>query len=282
MQLIFCLLHAATFCDAFSIGYLPRSCNFPVKMRIQKTGCHVWVPILPEKVDFTNGAILTEVGVTKDAFQAFFSRIETSSYEGFKWELVDNKVFIYDMADTRHEVETGAFVVVFVGEAIRGRWVDDIIPLGSAQLRNPEPNQSDWQPDSSILPIRRLGPIGSHDKLCRYPTMVLEVASSETTDHVVSKAKTYLGPNTSVQIVLVLLIRPSEVGAVQLEVRKFERGQTANPWSCSFADPACLRAGDPAFQLQLPVALFKCITGLKISICRAEADGSALNHPLLT
>ena len=83
--------------------------------------------------------------------------------------------------------------------------------------------------------------------------MVLEVALSETTDHVVSKAKTYLGPNTSVQIVLVLLIRPSEVGAAQLEVRKFERGQTANPWSCSFADPACLRAGDPAFQLQLLV-----------------------------
>ncbi len=225
-------------------------------MQKTSTDSQIWVPKLPQKVNLSHGAILTEAGVTKDVFEAFFAKKETSSYAGYKWEMVDNKVYIYDMADTPHEGASGAFDLVFIEESIRGGWVNDIIPLKGATLRNPDPYKSDWQPDSSILPSLRGGPLGSHDKLRRYPTMVLEVASSETEDHVISKAKSYLGPNTSVQIVLVLLIRPTNIGADRLEVRKFERGRPlTNPWSCSFADPVCIRAGDPAFQLQLPVDL---------------------------
>jgi hypothetical protein len=257
--LLLCLLEVAAraaFCEAFSPGYVPFSIS--VKMLVQKTSTEsqIWVPKLPKKFDLSQGAILTEAGITKDAFEAFFAKQETSSYAGYKWEMVDNKVYIYDMADTPHERASGAFNLVFIEESIQGGRVDDIIPLQSAALTNPDPNMSDWQPDSSILPSLRAGPLGSHDKLLRYPTLVLEVASSEDDGHVISKAKSYLGPNTSVQIVLVLLLRPKKKGADRLEVRKFERGQPlTNPWSCSFGDPVCIRAGDPAFQLQLSVDL---------------------------
>ena len=100
--------------------------------------------------------------------------------------------------------------------------------------------------------------MGSTDCTALNPTMVLEVASFETDNHVKAEAAIeYLGPNTSVQIVRVLLIRPKEQGADRLKGLKYERGQSVNPCSgeCSFADPQWIRAGDPAFRLLLPVNL---------------------------
>ncbi len=47
--------------------------------------------------------------------------------------------------------------------------------------------------------------------------MVLEVASSESDEHVFSIAHKYLGPRTAIQIVFVLLFRPKLIGANRLE-----------------------------------------------------------------
>ena len=89
--------------------------------------------------------------------------------------------------------------------------------------------------------------------------MVLEVAVHESYAHAKGKALKYLGPDTAVQIVVVLLVRPALRGADRLQALSFERGQASPSWQRSFADPACSRAGDPSFALRLPVRLlFDC------------------------
>jgi hypothetical protein len=52
----------------------------------------------------------------------------------------------------------------------------------------------------------------------------VEVAASETNDHVIAKANKYLGPNTAIEIDVVFLIRPKDpVPAYCLMVLKFGR-----------------------------------------------------------
>ncbi len=233
-----------------------KSSTHSVSAKMQKTTAQTWAPTVPKVVDLSQGAILTERGVQKCEFEKFFAKIEQSHYHGYMWELIDNNVFIYDMADSLHEKAVRAFDGVFRDLSVLGGWKDHIFNAGSMELINPDsPKDSNWRPDSSFVPTNRLGPIGSTDKQCRYPTLVVKVASSETKTHVFSKAHKYLGPNTAIQIVVVFLIRPDEKSpADRLQVLKFVRGQQ-NPWVCSLADPLCTKAGDPAFRLQLPVGL---------------------------
>ena len=242
------------FCEAFT----PQFGNVLkfTTAKMQRAETPLWTPTLPKLVDLTDGPLVLERGVEKSAFESFFSDTDTSSYYGYKLELLDNNVCIYDMVDMPHEKAIHAFDCVLISEAIRGNWLDNLRFGGSGRLKNPSQKDSDWQPDGSYFPDRRLGPVGSTDGTTRYPTMVLEVASSETDNHVKAKAIEYLGPNTSIQIVLVLLIRPNAQGADRLKALKYERGHSVNPcWECSFADPQCIRAGDPAFRLPLPINL---------------------------
>ena len=221
------------------------------------TETQVWEPKVPEVVSLSNGALVTEHGVEKSAFEAFFEKMETPSYCGYKWELVNNNVVIFDIANTPHEKAAGAFDFVLIRELILGGWEDDLLLSRSSKFVNPDPKCSNWQPDSSFVPNQRRGVMGSFDELSPYPTMVLEIASSETETHVIDKAREYLGPKTDIQIVIVLLIRPDERGADRLQALKFERGpgQYMPCWKCSFADPVCTQAGDPMFRLQIPVNL---------------------------
>ena len=221
---------------------------------MKRTDARTWAPSIPKVVDLSHGAMATEHGIQKSEFDNFIAN-ETSSYCGYKWELIDNIVHIYDMADYPHEKAKGACDQTFLKKAVRGGWDEDITSLGSMLLVNPDPNDSDWAPDSSYIPIGRLGPMGSHDKTCRYPTLVFEIAATEKDEHVIAKAHKYLRPQTAIEIVVVFLIRPNEPGAARLQVLKFERGQRNPRWRRSFADPVCIQAGDPNFKLQLPVGL---------------------------
>ena len=245
----------ATFCEAFTPlpGSVQRIFKAPTMMR--KTDSKTWAPIVPKVVDLSNGSLVTEHGVEKSEFEDFFSKIESSSYFGYKWELVDNNVVIYDMVDMPHEKAASAFEFVITREALLGGWDDYLQFGGSGKLKNSAPNDSNWQPDNSYFPAQRRGPIGSYDETTRFPTMVLEVATSESDEHVFSKAHKYLGPSTTIQIVVVLLVRPKLSGADRLQVLKFERGQQNPCWQRSFEDPVCTRAGDPAFRLPISVHL---------------------------
>jgi hypothetical protein len=215
-----------------------------------------WVPFVPKVIDLSQGPLVTDSGITKQQYEAFFSQIESASYCGFKWELAENEVRIYDMADVPHESASRAFENVFLKEAMRGGWDDSIKFTGGAKLFNPDPTNSNWEPDCSYLPVGRKGPKGSFDESIPYPTMILEVAASENDYHVKRKAVQYFAPNTAIQIVLVLLIRPELQGADRLQVLMYQRGQKNNPcWECAFDDPLCTQAGDSNFRLQLPVRL---------------------------
>ena len=86
-----------------------------------KTRAHVWAPIVPRVVDLSNGSLVTEHGVEKSAFEDFFSKIESSSYRGYKWELVDNNVVIYDVVDMPHEKAAQCFRVCYHKRGLTGR-----------------------------------------------------------------------------------------------------------------------------------------------------------------
>jgi hypothetical protein len=114
----------------------------------------------------------------------------------------------------------------------------DIHNTRSSALINPDLRlDSDWQPDGSFRPVNRRSRVGSRDKLQSYPTLVSEIASCESDEHVISKGHKYIGPNSAIEIVVVFLIRPTNAGADRLIVYKFERGQQTPCWEYSFADP---------------------------------------------
>jgi hypothetical protein len=222
---------------------------------LQKVKTQLWSPTLPKVVDLSKRELVIDRGIPKSAFEAFSSDREASSYCGYKWELVDNNVRIYDRVDLPvlpHERGSRAFDAVVRDASREGGW--SIRNDGSGKLINLASDASNWQPDSSFYPSARQGQAGSVDKSAPYPTMVLEVASPESDSHVMIKAQSHLGIS-AVQIVVVLLIRPSLIGAHRLQVLKYERGQQ-NPqvpcWERSFADPLCTRAEDCSFMLPLP------------------------------
>ena len=151
-----------------------------MQLHWQKTGNQIWTPKLPQKVYLSHDLVLTDVGVTSETFKAFFAQEKTSSYKGFKWEMIDNNVYIYDTVDSPHELAIGTVDHTHLNVANHGGWGrlrrDSL--LRSSRLANPGSNKSDWETDSSYLPVLSTGPVGSSDKHLPYPTLVLEVAKS--------------------------------------------------------------------------------------------------------
>jgi hypothetical protein len=97
------------YCEAFtlSLGKVLRISTVPTMMT--KAQSQVWAPTVPKVVDLSKGALLTEHGVEKSAFEAFFSKIESTSYCGYKWNLVNKNVFIVDTVNMPHEKASRAF-----------------------------------------------------------------------------------------------------------------------------------------------------------------------------
>ena len=81
--------------------------------------------------------------------------------------------------------------------------------------------------------------------------MVVEVASSEPTEHVLKKGRAFLCRETTIQIVIIILIRPDLADSLQLW--KIQRDCTDLHFR--LGDPNCIAMGDPNFQLRLPVRL---------------------------
>jgi hypothetical protein len=177
-------------CESFSATLWHKLRIPTVSAKMQRTQAQTWAPTVPTRVDLSQGAQLVEQGVQKCAFENFFAKLDKSSYSGYKWELINNTVFIYDMTDTPHEKAVGAFDGAFRDVAVQGGWLRDIVNIRSARLINPDnPGDSNWEPDCSFVPNTRRGRVGSNDKLLPYPMLVVEVATSETNDHVISKAQ---------------------------------------------------------------------------------------------
>jgi Uma2 family endonuclease len=196
---------------------------------------------------------LTEHGVTRDQFEDFFGKLEAHSYEGFKWEWRKGEVLIYEVVGMPHEAAAHNFNFQFCTASMAEGYGRALRMIGSTRLRNPDPNESNWEPDCSYAPVARNGPFGDLEHLTPYPTMVVEVASSETDNHVLKKGRAYLSWGTTIQIVVIILIRPDLEGADTLQVWKFQRDRTDQHFR--LGDPNCIAMGDPNFQLRLPVRL---------------------------
>ena len=93
-----------------------KSSTHSVSAKMQKTTAQTWAPTVPKVVDLSQGAILTDSDVLKSEFENFFAKLEEPYYHGYMWELIDNNVFIYDMADSLHEKAVRAFDGVFRDE----------------------------------------------------------------------------------------------------------------------------------------------------------------------
>ena len=109
-------------------------------------------------------------------------------------------MLIYDWAKSPHELAIGAFDSAFTDLARLGGWQSDIFSTRSMELINPDhPQDSNWQPDGSFLPKNRRSKVGSDDKLHPYSTLAVEIAASETNEHVIAKAHKYLVPSKAIE-----------------------------------------------------------------------------------
>ena len=214
-----------------------------------------WSPTVPRDVDFwqTEMPYLIEDGISKEQFEGFFCDLEVHAYEGFKWEWSEGRVWIYELVGQPHERASRAFEREINSQGAHGGWADSLSYNGSSRLINPNPNESNWEPDCSYLPERRNGPPGDVDGLDPYPTMVLEAATSETTQHVLNKVTSYLSPGTTIQVVIVIEVRRTIEGAGSLQLWKFQRDRSDLHFE--LGDPNCTMSNDPRFQLALPVHL---------------------------
>jgi hypothetical protein len=92
------LWNEKAYCESFSPLFGYRSRISTVSATMKRTDARTWAPSIPKVVDLSHGSMATEHGIQKSEFDNFIAN-ETSSYCGYKWELIDNIVHIYDMAD---------------------------------------------------------------------------------------------------------------------------------------------------------------------------------------
>ena len=95
--------------------------------------------------------------------------------------------------------------------------------IGSTRLTNPDPEESNWEADCAYLSRGRDGPLGDVENSMPYPSMVVEVASSESTEHVLNKGWALLSYSTTIQIVVIILIRLHIGGTQSLQLWKLQR-----------------------------------------------------------
>ena len=154
-----------------------------------------------------------------------------------------------------------------------GGWDRALRAIGSTRLRNPDPEESNWEADCAYLPRGRDGPLGDVGNSMPYPSLVVEVASSESTEHVLNKGWTLLSHGTTIQIVVIILIRPHTVGAQSLQLWKLQRDRLDVHYE--MGDPNCTVPGDPNFQLRLPVRLL--FEGAPIPPALVEVENMVLD-----
>jgi hypothetical protein len=102
-----------------------RKPMFSVNLQ-RTTEVQAWAPTVPKVVNLPQGALATEYGVQKRTFESFFAKLEKFSYLGYKWELIDNTVFIYNMVESPHELAVAAFDSAFIYLAGLGGWKSDM------------------------------------------------------------------------------------------------------------------------------------------------------------
>jgi hypothetical protein len=236
------------------IGF--ADCDFDVLMSISNKsqeafGKASWCPLVPKvKVELPYS---TESGISKEQFEDFFGKLERQRYEGFYWEWSNGTVTMYEYASTKHGFAARSFDIELGFSAFTGGWERSLTFLGTGRLKNPNQYESNWEPDGAYKVKGRNGPVGHVDYPTPYPTVVLEVACLEPTIHVMNKGRALLSPDTTIQIVIIILIRPEIQGKGSLQLWKLQRDGLDVHFE--LGNPNCTVEGDPDFQLRLPVRL---------------------------
>ena len=195
----------------------------------------------------------TEDGISKEEFEEFFSNLELHSYKGYKWEWKMGAVIIYELVGFHHERAARTLDREMGALSLDGGWDRALLEMGSTRLLNPDPHSSNWEADCSYVPNGRNGPFGDLQGLTQYPTLVVEIAVSEPKQHALDKAWALLAPDTTIQIVVVIVIRSDRPGPDSLELFKLQRDRLDQHFE--LGNPNCTVPGDPSFELRLPVRL---------------------------
>ncbi|RIA94683.1 hypothetical protein C1645_759632 [Glomus cerebriforme] len=127
------------------------------------------------------------VGVTLEEYER---RVEEFNVHGC-WEWTDGDVIIYELPSEPHEICIGA-ITKEIFRACRNteRTNAEIFSLGSTRTRA---GRSGKEADDSFRPRKPLvnPPNGSDGYNCPWPNIVVEVAYTETIEHVWEKVNTY-------------------------------------------------------------------------------------------
>ncbi|CAG8664069.1 2176_t:CDS:2, partial [Ambispora gerdemannii] len=168
------------------------------------------------------------VGVTLDEYEQRSDKFNVRGY----WEWVDYKVIIYELPSKPHETLIGAITSEIVEKCLPVKRTDASIGnLGAIRTRA---DDSGKEADACFRPSkpRVQPPNGSDGQDEPWPNLVVEVAYSESEEHVLEKVKYYwLGSFSRVHDAIVVKIDEVPLGQLPLRMQ-FEFGihdQYGNP-----------------------------------------------------
>ncbi|RIB03884.1 hypothetical protein C2G38_2223848 [Gigaspora rosea] len=115
------------------------------------------------------------------------------------WEFDDSIVIIYELPNCDHEVTHGEFTLQFMFAFANLPFQDRVSSIGATTCRDPA-RRSAKQPDASFVPkcLPKSSPHPSDAQDNPWPTVVCEVARSQSLRHILHKVNSFwLAPNRS-------------------------------------------------------------------------------------
>ena len=209
-------------------------------------------------------AVVAE-GVSREFFEDFLTAHEERM--GVRLEYCDSRIVIYECpVSAIHEVIHDTMY----------KLINSALGVHALNFRGGGPScrigGSSRQADASLTPRSKPKPgVGAADAAddqgLPYPNVVIEVAVSQKLEDVFSKARAWIGPDTTVQQAIVVKVGDAlGGGARDLNAYSFIRG-AANPAQViDFSIPlhAVAGPGSPAMQLHVPLVglFFQAVGGI--------------------
>lgn len=207
-----CNRYSLFFC--YSSGDILRSDAVPERM----PDCIFYRSLWWDKGEFNEKAKWNEVtlpyvlatGITLEDYE---NRVDKFNIRGC-WEWSNWKVIIYEFPSEPHEVGIGAITKEILESCRNANRTDaEIYSYGSTRT---QADRSAKEADDSFRPEKLAAtyPNGSDGKARPWPNLIVEVAYSETIDHVTEKVRDYwLRPNRA-HDVIVVKIDPVQQGQI--------------------------------------------------------------------
>lgn len=241
----------------------------------------------PDRKDTTSGRCVLLSGVSLDQFLKLIEREKLDQSKG-QLMFANGNIIIYELPTGQHHGGCFASILVQLGPHLGG------CAYGSEQLKSNIPAAWSKQPDGWITPNGKPRP-GHQNNLrssytgAAWPNVIVEVGHSDTVNDILEDCGRWLGPNTTVQVVIAFKIYSVRIGAnggitFPIVAMRFRRAQPLIPdVLISFGNrrphPATMqsfanRAGWPAMTGNIAVGAAACnaagIPGYQLPLLSAD------------